>query len=116
MLLGRMIPMALLRILFYLDRPGLLRVVAVLSKHMNDMAKHDVLWRLVPADKEDTQDMSGVAILAKEYELLEKAAKCGYTPPTDEQAAQGATTPPRHRATAPPRHHATTPPRQRATV
>ena len=56
---------------------------------MNGMAKHDVLWRLMPADKEDTQDMSGVAILAKECELLEKAAKYGYSPPTDEQAAQG---------------------------
>eukprot|EP00618_Florenciella_parvula_P012394 CAMPEP_0119483234 /NCGR_PEP_ID=MMETSP1344-20130328/10732_1 /TAXON_ID=236787 /ORGANISM="Florenciella parvula, Strain CCMP2471" /LENGTH=876 /DNA_ID=CAMNT_0007517711 /DNA_START=56 /DNA_END=2683 /DNA_ORIENTATION=+ len=88
-LLGRMIPMALLRILFYLDRPDLLLVVAVLSKHMNDMAKHNVLWRLSPADKEDTQDMSGVAILAQGYGLLEKAAKYGLSPPTDEQAAQG---------------------------
>ena len=57
-----------------------------------------------------------MAILAKECELLEKAAKYGLTPPTDEQAAQGATTPPCHHATAPPRHHATTPPRHRVTA
>ena len=53
-LLGRMMPMALMRILFYLDRPDLLLVVAVLSKHMNGMAKHNVLWRLTITDKRDT--------------------------------------------------------------
>ena len=67
-----MMPMALMRILFYLDRPHLLLVVAVAPKHMNGMAKHDVLWRLslTTTDKPDTQDTSGVAILAKNYELL----------------------------------------------
>ena len=87
MLLGRMMPMALLRILFYLDRPDLLLIVAVLSKHMNNMAKHDVLWRLSTTDQEDTHDVSGVAILAKGCNLLEKGAEHGIASPTDEQVA-----------------------------
>ena len=97
-LLGRMMPMALMRILFYLDRPDLLLVVAVASKHMNRMAKHDVLWRLslTTTDKPDTQDMSGVALNAQRVrwrtpcwlgpvKMLEEGAKYGHFPPTDEQ-------------------------------
>ena len=77
-------PMALMRILFYLDRPHLLLVVAVASKHMNGMAKHDVLWRLTITDKRDT---SGVALLAKSCKLLEKGAEYGIASPTDAQLA-----------------------------
>ena len=83
-MLGRMMPMALMRILFYLDQPHLLLVVAVASKHMNGMAKHDVLWRLTITDKRDT---SGVALLAKSCELLEKGAEYGIASPTDAQLA-----------------------------
>ena len=83
-MLGRMMPMALMRILFYLDRHHLLLVVAVASKHMNSMAKHDVLWRLTITDKRDT---SGVALLATSCKLLEMGAEYGIASPTDAQVA-----------------------------
>ena len=76
--------MALMRILFYLDGPHLLLVVAVASKHMNGMAKHDVLWRLTITDKRDT---SAVALLAESCKLLEMGAEYGIASPTDAQVA-----------------------------
>mmetsp|Transcript_110311 Transcript_110311/g.321259 ORF Transcript_110311/g.321259 Transcript_110311/m.321259 type:complete len:115 (+) Transcript_110311:133-477(+) len=75
------------RCLFYLNRGDLLLVAAVLSKYANEVAKHNMIWRLTI---DDQWDKSSTVIAGQRERLLDQAPAYGIAPPTDEQAAQDA--------------------------
>ena len=61
----------IIRALFYLDRPDVLLIAAVLSKSMNKNTQSDLLWRLTITD---SHDMSAMVTLANRHEVLMMAA------------------------------------------
>ena len=89
-----MVPhLMIIRVFFFLDCSELLLIAALLSKDMDKITKSDLLWRLTTTDP---YNMSAMVILANRHNVLTTGPEYGLTPPTDGQAAEGATptTPP----------------------
>eukprot|EP00618_Florenciella_parvula_P012877 CAMPEP_0119466134 /NCGR_PEP_ID=MMETSP1344-20130328/926_1 /TAXON_ID=236787 /ORGANISM="Florenciella parvula, Strain CCMP2471" /LENGTH=466 /DNA_ID=CAMNT_0007498431 /DNA_START=373 /DNA_END=1773 /DNA_ORIENTATION=+ len=76
----------IIRVLFYLDRPDLLLIAAVLSKDMNKNTKSDLLWRLTITER---HDMSAMVISANRHNVSTMGPGYGLATPTDGQAAEG---------------------------
>ena len=76
------------RCLFFLGSTDLLGGMALTSKNMNEMSKHNILWTL--RSTEDPLAASGAAIMARRRHVLENGQTYGINPPTNAQAAQDA--------------------------